>query len=282
MSIAPWRDAAGRLSALKATTFAALLPPGLWMAGAALSGGFGRTLWASLVYYTGVWALWALLASLAVTPLARALRWPRLVLVRRMLGVGALVYTLLHVAAYIGLRKFDGLAMAAEILRRGSLLLALAATLVMCAMGATSTDGAVRRLGAQRWKRLQRCIYLAAPVALLHFLLSPLAVGPLPFTLAGLLGWLLAWRVMARRCGTPSAGATAVLTLSAAAATCAFELAWLATYQALPPLEIARANFDIELGLSATWTVLLAGAAIAGLCAWRAAPPAGRRLAQGG
>jgi sulfoxide reductase heme-binding subunit YedZ len=273
---APWRDNARRFSPLKATTLGLMFVPGAWMLAMCAGGGFGRTLWASLIYYTGIWAIWGLLACLAITPLSRVLRSPRLVQLRRMLGLGALAYTLLHVLAYFALREFDFPVMLQELLRRGSIEIATLSTLGLCAMGATSTDSAVRRMGAQRWKRLQRTVYVLAPLGLLHFLLSPLAVGPLPFAMAGMMFWLLGWRVAVRFAPVTRPWPLFMLAIASTSFACLFELLWLDYYQRLSPLLIARANFELDLGLSATWTVLIAAVILVALAAWRSNPPAHR------
>ena len=272
MSLAPWRDPRQRFSAFKLGVLIALALPGAWTLGMALGGGFEDTLLPSLIYYSGVWSLWALLACLAVTPLARLADWCRLVWVRRMLGVGALIYALLHVAAYAAIRRGDLLVMLGEILGRWSIALATLATLGLLALGLTSTDGSVRRLGARRWKALQRSVFLWAPLALLHFLLSPLAVGPLPFTMFGCLLWLLVWRLLAARAalGAQASRTLLLLALAAALLTAGFEIVWLQRVQDLPPALIARANFELDLGLSAMWSVLLIGLAVLAAARWRA------------
>lgn len=272
MSLLPWRDPRGRFSAFKLGALIALLLPGAWTLATALAGGFGQTLLPSLIYYSGLWSLWALLACLAVTPLARLGGWPRLMWVRRMLGVGALGYALLHVLAYVAIRRAELAPMLAEIFGRWSIALATLATLGLLALGLTSTDGAVKRLGARRWKRLQSSVFLWAPLGLLHFLLSPLAVGPLPFLMAGGLAWLFAWRLLAARAPAAADSAPVLLglALGVAALTAVFEIVWLDRMQGLPPALIARANFELDLGLSAMWSVLLWGLAVLALVRWRA------------
>ncbi len=273
MSLVPWRDPRGRFSFFKLTVLAALVLPGLWTVGMALGGGFAHSVLPSLIYYSGIWSLWALLACLAVTPLSQIGAWHSLVWVRRQLGVGALVYALLHVLAYVAIRRADWLAMAGEIVGRWSIAFATVATLGLLALGLTSTDGAVRRLGGRRWKRLQRTVYLWAPLGLLHFLLSPLAVGPLPFVMVGCLAWLLAWRWLARSPRHPGrAKATVVLlglSVVVALFTAGFEIVWLDWVQDLPPALIAQANFELDLGLSALWTVALLGLAVVAWGRWR-------------
>jgi sulfoxide reductase heme-binding subunit YedZ len=53
------------------------------------------------------------------------------------------------------------------------LILATIATIGMVALGATSFDGAIRRIGAKSWQRLHNAIYVIGALAVVHYLLSP-------------------------------------------------------------------------------------------------------------
>ena len=53
-----------------------------------------------VIHGTGDWAIRYILISLAITPAARVLNWPRLLLVRRMVGLTALAYALAHLTLY--------------------------------------------------------------------------------------------------------------------------------------------------------------------------------------
>ena len=233
------------------------------MAWMSASGGFIHSLLPSLIYFSGIWAIWGMLLSLAVTPLRTSTGWSKLIYIRRMLGLSALTYTVLHVVVYLVLRELDAMSIFKELFGRWSLILATASTVGLCALGMTSTDSAVRRLGGKMWKQLQSLVYLLTLLAIFHFLLSPLAVGPLPFLMIGIFFWLMAWRLMAYFGVIKRSAALTLLALASALFTFIFELLWLDLYQHLSPKMIAISNFELDLGLSATWQVLILGLGVA-------------------
>ena len=151
---APIRDRAGRFSPLKMSTLAVLLLPGAWFAGLALTGGLTPQPNGFVIYNSGVWAMWLLLFSLAVTPARHILRWNGLIAVRRMVGVAGLAYTLFHAAVYFGLEKTTLATVSAD-LQRLTVIVAILSALGLVALAATSFDAAVRRLGGSRdWNRI--------------------------------------------------------------------------------------------------------------------------------
>ncbi|MGO4840994.1 sulfite oxidase heme-binding subunit YedZ, partial [Rhizobiaceae sp. 2RAB30] len=106
-SMMPWTDRAGRLSPLKAVVFAGTLIPAAviwWSWEARILGPRPLTV---AIHDTGDWAIRFLLLSLAVTPLRRIADWPKLVVVRRMLGLAAMFYILAHLLLYVTDQKWD-------------------------------------------------------------------------------------------------------------------------------------------------------------------------------
>ncbi len=262
----PWRDRRGNFSAFKAITFGLLFAPAFWMYVMYAMGGFSHSPIPSLIYFSGIWAIWGLLLTLTVTPLSTSLGWTALMSVRRMLGLAGLGYTILHIAVYVVLRKYNGKAIFDELIGRWTIIFATLSSIGLLALGLTSTDAAVRTLGSRIWHRLQSTVYVLSLLAILHFLLSPLAVGPLPFTMAGIYFWLMTWRV-ARYCSQEIRRPKVLLriTLISTCFTFAFELVWLDVYQHLSPYMIAMANLELDLGLSATWQILILGLTICSL-----------------
>src|SRR4051812_4964158 len=97
----PWTDPAGRVVPLKALVLALLCLPVLWVGARYALGMLGARPLDEAIHEIGRWAIRLLLVSLAVTPLRQALRWPRLVTVRRMIGVAAFAYVALHLLLYV-------------------------------------------------------------------------------------------------------------------------------------------------------------------------------------
>ena len=91
----PWLDKKGRFHGMRATVFALLLLPGLAVAVRWEADALGAEPAKAALKQMGFWATWILLASLAVSPAKAVLGLPNLVVVRRMVGLGALAYALL-------------------------------------------------------------------------------------------------------------------------------------------------------------------------------------------
>lgn len=122
-----------------------------------------------LIRSSGLWALIFLWLTLSISPLARALHQPALVVVRRLLGLFCFFYTLLHGAAWAqwecGLSIYR---MAMDIAQRPFIFIGTVATALLLALALTSTRQAMRRLGG-RWKTLHRSIYVIALLSLWHY-----------------------------------------------------------------------------------------------------------------
>lgn len=119
---------------------------------------------------TGDWALRMLLLTLAVTPLRKAIGWNWLLRLRRMLGLFAFFYALVHFCSYMSFdHVFDVGAILKDIVKRPFITVGFACLLLMLPLALTSANAMVRRLGARRWQALHRLVYLIAPLAVLHF-----------------------------------------------------------------------------------------------------------------
>ena len=187
---------------LKPAVFALCLLPLLQQAWWAYTGDLGANPIGELTNESGVWSLRLLLATLAITPLRRLTGWGWLVSVRRMLGLYAFTYGVLHLGVYWGLNQYFDLSLIAGDLKRPYIIAGYLALLLMLPLAATSTDAMVRRLG-RRWQKLHRLVYAVAILGVLHYLLlvkidflPPLGYG---LALAVLLGWRVwAWQIAPR------------------------------------------------------------------------------------
>ena len=118
----------------------------------------------------GLMALIFLVAALVCTPLKAFLGWTWPMRLRRMLGLLAFFYALLHVLTYTALDQgFDWRAIAADVVKRKFIFVGFSAFVLLLPLAATSTNWAVKRLGYLRWKQLHRLAYLAPALAVLHF-----------------------------------------------------------------------------------------------------------------
>jgi sulfoxide reductase heme-binding subunit YedZ len=136
-----------------------------------LSGGLGANPIEALIRGLGDWGLRFLVMALAVTPVRRLARLPTLARYRRMLGLWAFAYVLLHVSAYVVLDQFfDWAAIGNDIVKHKFITVGMAAVTLLIPLAATSTSAMIRRLGGKRWRTLHRLVYVAGPLAAIHYI----------------------------------------------------------------------------------------------------------------
>ena len=162
----------------KPLLFAACAAPAAWMLWGVLAalgklpqGGMdlGADPTNRLIHACGLTALRLLLITLAVTPLRKLTGWNNLVRLRRMLGLFAFFYVLLHFAVYAWLdQELDLRRIGADIVKRPYITLGMLALLLLIPLAITSTNGMMRRLG-RRWTKLHKLVYVIAVLGLWHF-----------------------------------------------------------------------------------------------------------------
>ena len=262
----PWQDRRGRFLPLKAAVLAALFVPGVLYAFWLLDGELGGRPVMEMIHGAGLWAIRLLLISLAITPFARALDWPGLLLVRRNVGVAAACYAVLHLCLYVVDQNFRLLTVVSEIALRFYLTIGFAALLVLLALAGTSTDGWVKKLGPN-WKRLHRLAYPLGIVTLLHFYIQSKLNVSEPVFVSGLFIWLMAWRSVPEGWRRKQAiGFTAAfyggLAVLAGLATAALEFAWYGLATKVNPWRVIVANETIDRGLRPAHWVFVVTAAL--------------------
>jgi sulfoxide reductase heme-binding subunit YedZ len=119
----------------------------------------------------GLLALVFLIGALGCTPLKSLLGWTWPMRLRRMLGLFAFFYALLHVITYTMLDQgFEWHAIAADIVKRKFIFVGFLTFVLLLPLAATSTSAAIRRLGYPQWKRLHRLAYVAPIFGVIHFI----------------------------------------------------------------------------------------------------------------
>jgi len=152
-----------------------------------------------ITHYTGDWTLRLLLITLTITPLRNLLNRPQLTRFRRMLGLFAFFYAMLHLATWAWLDKqFDLSEMWKDILKRWYITVGMAALLGLTPLAITSTAGWVRRMGYKRWQNLHRTIYFCGIAGVTHYYLLVKSDIRLPLMYGAILTVLLAYRVIKR------------------------------------------------------------------------------------
>ncbi|MEZ5667479.1 MAG: protein-methionine-sulfoxide reductase heme-binding subunit MsrQ [Alphaproteobacteria bacterium] len=257
----PWNDRRGGFDPLRLAAFALVAAPGVRIGWGLASEAVAADPVEAALHRAGDWAVYLLVATLAVTPLRRLLAWPPLATVRRMLGVAAFCYAAAHLALYLIDQGGDIALAAGEIVGRFYLTVGFVALLGLGVLAATSFDAAIRRL-RRNWKRLHAAVYPLAALTLVHFFLQSRADVGEPVLCAGLFAGLMLHRLpVLRRLPGGSEAAIVVVAVLAALATAAIEYAWYATMTGLPADRVLLANLDLRFRIGPMWTVLAAMAA---------------------
>jgi len=185
----------------KPLVFVLCLLPFAWLFYGALANTLGSNPAETLIRSTGDWTLRFLCITLAVTPLRVWTGQPALARFRRMLGLFAFFYVVLHFLSYSWLDMgFELQAIIKDIPKRPFALVGFTAFLLMIPLAATSFNRAIKALGAKRWQTLHRCVYAVVLLGLLHFFWMRAAknnfaeVAIYAAVIALLLGWRLARR----------------------------------------------------------------------------------------
>lgn len=147
----------------------------------------------------GNWGLRYILIALSVTPLRTISHWTWLVRFRRMLGLFAFFYILMHFLTWLFLDQgFLLSAIAEDIVKRPFITIGFAAFLILTALTATSTSGMRRRLG-RRWQKLHNWVYVAAILGVWHYWWQVKLDASDPAIYAAILSALLGYRLWRRR-----------------------------------------------------------------------------------
>jgi sulfoxide reductase heme-binding subunit YedZ len=192
--------------ATKPLLFALALLPFAWLVYGAFADALGPNPAEALIHRSGDWTLRFLCITLAITPLRQLSGWHALARLRRMAGLFAFFYGVLHFLSYAWLDKGFALPdIAHDIVKRPFILVGSAALLLMLPLAATSFNRAVKALGAARWQALHRTVYAIVLLGLLHFFWQRAAknnvadVEVYAVVIAVLLGWRLQRRWQQRR-----------------------------------------------------------------------------------
>jgi sulfoxide reductase heme-binding subunit YedZ len=162
------------------------------------TGGLGANPIEFITRSTGLWTLVFLCITLAVTPVRRLTGFNALLRFRRMIGLFAFFYVVLHFTTYIWFDKwFDVFAILKDIAKRPFIMVGFAAFVLLIPLAITSPKAMVRKLG-RRWQTLHKLIYPIAALAILHFWWMKAGKHDLilPKIYGAIVVVLLAWRVI--------------------------------------------------------------------------------------
>jgi len=255
------REKSGQWSPEKIAAFAIVLAPALWLLWLTATGNLGARPFAEATWFTGRWTVRFILAALAVTPARRLFNWPKLLNMRRTLGVAAACYALAHFSLYVVDQNFVLTKVASEIVLRVYLTIGFTALVGLLVLGATSTDAAVRRLGP-RWTTLHRISYLIGILAITHFAMQKKLDIYEPTLMMGFLFWLLLWRVFNRYWRATGLVPLLSLAVLAALLTALFEATWYGFLTGVEFRRVIEFNLMFDYVITPTWWVLAAGLAV--------------------
>jgi sulfoxide reductase heme-binding subunit YedZ len=157
----------------------------------------------TITRFTGSWTLIFLLITLSVTPLRKISGWNGLIKFRRMLGLFAFFYALLHFATYMVLDHFfDFQTILKDIIKRPYVTAGFTSFVLMIPLAITSTTGMIRRLG-RRWQQLHRLVYVVAIGGVIHFYWLVKADIRRPVMYGTILALLLGYRLVVKWINTP-------------------------------------------------------------------------------
>jgi sulfoxide reductase heme-binding subunit YedZ len=251
------REKNGNLSPHKLIAFTGSCLPALYLLGRAINSDLGAQPLVELTHQTGEWSVRLLFLSLCITPARRLFNAPKLINMRRTLGVAAFFYALAHFLLYVIDQNFALGTVAREIVLRLYLTIGFVAFLMMTALGLTSTDGMIRRIGGARWNKLHKLTYLIAILAVIHFMMQKKLNIYEPTWMAGLLFWLLLYRFVQKRVHEMRLWHLVGLVIAAVVLTIAAEALWYGLLTGVNWQRVLQANLMFPEAVRPAWVVLL-------------------------
>ena len=185
--------------AAKPTLFVACLLPFCWLFYGALTNQLGANPAEALIRAMGNWALRFLCLALAITPLRVISNTPALARFRRMIGLFVYFYVVMHLLSYSWFDMgFDVPEIVKDIIKRPFILVGFSAFLLLTPLAATSFNAAIKKLGARRWQRLHKLVYVIAGLGLLHFFWMRSGKNDFAevFVYAAVIAVLMGWRLL--------------------------------------------------------------------------------------
>ena len=189
-----------RSRSLKPAVFLVCLAPLASLVVNGIHGNLGANPIEYITHATGDWTMRFLLIALSITPFRRILSQPDLIRFRRMLGLFAFFYGVLHLITWLWLDKFfDVHEMWADIVKRRFITMGMFGFLLMLPLALTSTTGWIRRMGGKNWQRLHRAVYVSAAAGVIHYLWLVKSDIRMPVLYGIILGGLLLLRPISAR-----------------------------------------------------------------------------------
>lgn len=256
------REKNGKLSPHKLIAFAGSCLPALYLLGRMMNRDLGAQPLVELTHQTGDWSLRLLFLSLCISPARRLFNAPKLINMRRTLGVAAFFYALAHFFLYVIDQNFALGTVAREIALRLYLTIGFIALVMTALLGLTSTDSMIARIGNTRWNKLHTLTYAIAVLSVIHFAMQKKLNIYEPTWMAGLLAWLLFYRFAQRQLGEVKLRHLFLLILAATLFTIAAEALWYGFLTGVNWQRVLRANLAFPDAVRPAWVVLFTTSAL--------------------
>ena len=187
------------MSRIKPIIFAFLLLPSIFWTYQFVVGGLGVNPIEKLMHILGEFALRLVIATLLLSSLAQSKYLRSLQRVRRMIGLFAFYYVLIHLKTYVVLDLyFNWKFLFKDVLKRPFITLGFISFLLLIPLVLTSTRAMVRKLTYKVWKNIHKLIYVIAPLATLHFFLLTKADKKEPIIYLTIIFILFACRIFTK------------------------------------------------------------------------------------
>ncbi len=181
---------------LKVTLFITCLLPIAWLVFGLFTNQLGVNPIETLTRDSGTWALRFLLITLAVTPLRWLTGWNQVIAFRRLLGLYAFFYAVVHMLLYLGLDQFfDVSEIIKDVIKRPFITIGFLSFILLIPLAGTSTNKMIKRLGSKNWKRLHKLSYLIAVTSCVHFYMLARVDKSEPLLYIAIICGLLAVRI---------------------------------------------------------------------------------------
>jgi len=156
---------------VKPILYASAPLPCAWIAFALVTGRVQGDQVKFIQHVTGTTRAGHAVLTLAVTPLRRLTGWNEIIRTRRLIGLTAFWYALLHLLTYVVFDQSLSIAgISEDVAKHPWVLVGFTSFLLLVPLAVTSTNGWIRRLGGRRWQQLHCLIYPAAVGGVLHYL----------------------------------------------------------------------------------------------------------------
>ena len=187
------------MSRIKPIIFVFLLLPSIFWFYLFIVGSLGVNPIEKLMHNLGEFALRLIIATLLLSSLAQFKYLRSLQMVRRMIGLFAFYYVLLHLTTYVVLdHYFNWKFLLKDILKRPFITFGFISFLLLIPLVLTSTKAMVRKLTYKVWKNIHKLIYVIAPLATMHFFLLTKADKKEPMIYLLIIFSLFVWRIFTK------------------------------------------------------------------------------------